>query len=105
MINAEDGPSNSAFPPHSAWATGSDAIKSNIEGAEKKRRNEAKKEATRRERKRQEHHRKIRHEKRNRKEEAGKDPRVGGNPSSHIHTGQRGGRFVMVGGRKRYLRK
>ena len=28
----------------------------------------------------------------------------GGNPS-HIHTGQRGGRFVMVGGRKRYLRK
>ena len=29
----------------------------------------------------------------------------GGNPSSHIHTGQRGGRFVMVGGRKRYLRK
>jgi hypothetical protein len=29
----------------------------------------------------------------------------GGNPSSHIHTGQRGGRFVMVGGRRRYLRK
>jgi hypothetical protein len=28
----------------------------------------------------------------------------GGNPS-HIHTGKRGGRFVMVGGRKRYLRK
>jgi len=32
-------------------------------------------------------------------------PTAGGNPSSHIHTGQRGGRFVMVGGRKRYLRK
>jgi hypothetical protein len=30
---------------------------------------------------------------------------VGGNPSPHVHTGQRGGRFVMVGGRKRYLRK
>ena len=30
---------------------------------------------------------------------------VGGNPSPRIHTGQRGGRFVMVGGRKRYLRK
>ena len=28
----------------------------------------------------------------------------GGNPSS-IHTGKRGGRFVMVGGRRRYLRK
>ena len=109
MINAEDGPSNSAFPPRSAWAARSDAIRSNIrsniEGAEKKRRNEAKKEENRRERKRQEHHRKIRHEKRNRKEEAGKDPRAGDNPSPRIHRGQRGGRFVMVGGRKRYLRK
>ena len=28
----------------------------------------------------------------------------GGNPS-HIQTGKRGGRFVMVGGRRRYLRK
>jgi hypothetical protein len=30
---------------------------------------------------------------------------VSGNPSPRIQTGQRGGRFVMVGGRKRYLRK
>lgn len=28
----------------------------------------------------------------------------GGNPS-HIHTGKRGGRFVVVGGKRRYLRK
>lgn len=30
---------------------------------------------------------------------------LGGNPSSHIQTGSRGGKFVVVGGRKRYLRK
>ena len=31
-------------------------------------------------------------------------PVQGGNPS-HIQTGKRGGRFVVVGGRRRYLRK